>query len=208
MLRTRSTCRMRHATERSPYPLRPGMGGLSLIELLVAAAIAAALLSLAVPALVDYVSATRARAALDQLLGGLQTTRNLAATMRVHATYCATNDGLVCARWNEWHLGAMVFADADADGERDAAEAVLLRLPAIDGRVTWRSFRRKHYLQFTPTGLTSWQNGSFLYCPPSGDVRFARMVILNAQGRVRSAPDTDGDGIVETASGRPVACDD
>ena len=57
-----------------------------------------------------------------------------------------------------------------------------------------------------PSGLTDWQNGNFLYCPQGGDPRFARQIVINAQARVRHARDSDGDGIVEDARGRPVTC--
>jgi len=73
-------------------------------------------------------------------------------------------------------------------------------------RVYWRSFRNRSYLQINATGLTNWQNGHLLYCPANGDVHFARAVIINAQGRVRNAADSNGDGIVEDANGDPLVC--
>ena len=85
---------------------------------------------------------------------------------------------------------------------------MLRALPALarGSRVYWRSFRNRSYLSFTSTGLTAWQNGSFRYCPLSGDPSLIREVILNPAGRLRRATDHDGDGVVEDATGAPVSC--
>ena len=57
-----------------------------------------------------------------------------------------------------------------------------------------------------PTGLTDWQNGNMLVCPPDGNPRQARLLVVNAHGRTRLATDNDGDGVVEGANGSPVSC--
>ena len=58
----------------------------------------------------------------------------------------------------------------------------------------------------TGEGFTNYQNGNFTYCPPDGDLRFARQLVINVQGRVRMGHDTDGDGIVEDRRGKDVRC--
>jgi len=183
------------------------IAGLTLVELLVTLVIAALLMGLALPAFLELTAASRSTAALNQLIGSVHLARSSAVTHHATVTLCP-GAGRSCFGRDQWHRGALLFLDRDGDGRVDDDEPVLRRLPPVDGggRIYWRSFRNRTYLRFVPRGYTQWQNGSFLYCPAGGEARRARMIILNAQGRVRAARDGNGDGVVEDASGRPVSC--
>ena len=182
--------------------------GFSLAELLVSLAILAALASLAGPGMVRLVQQQRSTTALNQLLGAVHLARSSAITRGGIVTLCPSANGQTCTGRNRWHEGAIVFSDEDRDGRRDTDDALLRALPGFPdaSRVYWRSFRNKSYLQLDSRGMTNWQNGHFLYCPANGDPRLARQLILNAQARVRKAPDRDGDGIAEDATGDPLEC--
>ncbi len=180
--------------------------GLTLSELLTALVIAALLAGAAVPAMSALTTRAKADAALEQLSRAIRFTRYQAITHRTNATLCP-GGATACGRRDSWHEGAMVFLDANANGDRDAAEEVLQRLPPIEGyRVRWRSFRNRKSLSMRPDGTTDWQPGNMVVCPVNGDAKHARQLIVNAQGRVRFGRDGDGDGIVEDARGRPVSC--
>lgn len=183
------------------------MRGISLIEQLVVVAIAGVIASMAVPAFTDWQRRERSVAVLNQMVGAVSYARNAAASLRVMVTLCPGSNG-ECGSRNSWHEGAVIFADRNRNGQRDSSDALLTALPALrDGeRITWRSFRNRSVLQMTPTGMTNWQNGSFQYCPADGSAEGARMVILNAAGRARPARDSDEDGVVEDARGRPLVC--
>jgi type IV fimbrial biogenesis protein FimT len=182
--------------------------GFTLTELLASLAVMVTLTSLAAPEMVRLVSQQRSTAALTQLLGAVQLARSSAITRGTVVTLCPSESGRDCAGRNQWHHGALVFVDEDRDGQRDAEDELLRALPgfAHGARVYWRSFRNKRYLQLNALGMTNWQNGHFLYCPANRDPRFARQLILNAQARVRKAPDTDRDGVPEDANGDPLEC--
>jgi type IV fimbrial biogenesis protein FimT len=179
----------------------------TLPELLVTLAIAAAALVLAVPAFHDLLAAQRATAALNQIVGAVALARTEAILQRRTVTLCPGSNG-VCLGRDQWHHGALVFIDSDRNGRRDEGERLVGALPGLrpGERIYWRSFRNRSYLQFHPRGYTDWQNGSFLYCPSGGQARHARMIILNAQGRVRVARDADGDGVAEDADGSGLRC--
>jgi len=181
--------------------------GFSLIEMLVALAVAGVLLGLAWPAMSELTAANRSAAALNQITGATQWARHAAITLRTTVTMCpgATN---ACGGRDTWHDGTLIVADNNGNGRIDAGEEILRVLPRLQGggRAYWRSFRNRSYLQFNATGLTHWQNGTLLYCPRDGDARHARAVIINAAGRARKAPDRNGDGIAEDASGKPLRC--
>ena len=184
------------------------MSGVTIVELLVALALAGILLGLAIPGYRDFVERNRSVAVLNQLIGALQTARHAAITLRTAVTLCPGTPTLGCGLRDSWQNGAIVFADRNANGQLDSGDDVLRSFPSLPAgtRVYWRSFRNRSYLQMNATGLTNWQNGNLLYCPANGDVRFARAVIINAQGRVRKAADRNGDGIVEDANGDPLTC--
>lgn len=181
--------------------------GYSIVEMLVTLAVASILFGLAVPGFSDFFARQRSIAAINQIVGAVNFARHAAITYRATTVLCPA-EGSLCARRNQWHLGAMVFKDSNADGVRDPTETILTQLPALrpGERVIWRSFRNKSYLQFKPTGLTSWQNGSFQYCPANADPRYSKSIIINAQGRATKSRDADKDGVDEDASGKPLRC--
>lgn len=179
----------------------------TLPELLATLAVAAALLALAVPAFDDLVAERRANAALNQMVGAVALARTEAILQRRPVTLCPAGVDRCLGR-DRWHEGALVFVDANGDGQLDDGERVLAAVPPLPpgARVYWRSFRNRSYLQFQPRGYTDWQNGHFLYCPPDGRPRHARLAIVNAAGRVRVGRDADGDGVVEDPGGAPLRC--
>jgi len=179
----------------------------TLAELLAALAVAAVALALAVPAFDDLLAGRRATAALDQIVGGIAVARTEAILQGRPVTLCPAR-ATACLGRDRWHEGALIFVDDNGDGQRNDGERVLAALPPLPpgARLYWRSFRNRSFLQFQPRGYTDWQNGHFLYCPPDGRPRHARMAIVNAQGRVRIARDADGDGVVEDAGGAPLRC--
>ncbi len=184
--------------------------GVTLIELLVALAVAAALLHFALPAFSYFVASQRATAFVNQTVGAIALTRATAVMRGGTATLCPSRDGTSCSERDTWHEGALIFADLDGNGVRDAEDATVTALPPLtrEGRAYWRSFRNRASMSFDPRGLTRWQNGHFLYCPATRDPRLFRQVIVNYAGRTRVARDADGDGVAEDASGRPLACPD
>lgn len=178
--------------------------------MLVTLAITAILLGMAGPWFIDLSKRQESTAAINQLIGAIQFTRSAAISMHRTVTLCPVSDKnrYICGKRNQWHKGALAFIDKNSSGKVDNDEALLQRFPALKkGSITyWRSFRNKTYLQINSRGLTNWQNGNLLYCPPGDDPKFARQIILNVAGRVRLARDRDHDGVVENAKGKPVNC--
>ncbi len=188
-------------------PAGRGYSGFSLTELLVTLAAAGLLMGIAIPEFAELAAGQRASARINAVAGAIQTARHLAITHNTEVTLCP-GQGPVCGRRNQWHHGMLIFADRDRDRRIDEGEFVGARLPKMDAgeTIVWRSFGNRSYLRFRGTGLTDWQPGHFQYCPADRNPRYARQLILNAQGRMRHAVDGDGDGIREDARGRPLQC--
>lgn len=181
--------------------------GASLTELLTALAVAAMLVGIAVPGMSALVARGQGDAAMAQMVAAIHYARHTAVTRGTTVTLCG-GTGTRCGPRDSWHEGALIFLDGDSNGRVDAGDEIVRRLPPLPRghRLRWRSFRNRKSLSLRPTGLTNWQNGNMLLCPPDNDSKKARQLIINAQGRVRLARDTDGDGVVEDGSGRPVSC--
>lgn len=180
--------------------------GYTLTEILAVLALIAVLAGLLGPSFEGLVNSTRASATLNSFATVLAAARSTAVVFGTPVRVCPGQSGR-CTDRNRWHEGTLAFTDLDHDRVLDADERIVATHPGFErGTMRWRSFRNRADLVFVPSGLTDWLNGSFLYCPASGNNRQARMLIVNTAGRVRHAMDRNGDGVREDASGRPLAC--
>lgn len=181
--------------------------GMTIAELTTTLAIATVLAGTAAPGMSRLITTNQADVAIEQMRSAVQFARQAAITQRMTVTLCP-GSGATCGRRDSWHEGALTFVDRNENSQRDSGEPLMHRIaPLPTGyRLRWSSFRNRKSLSMKPTGLTDWQNGNMLLCPPDGDAKQARMLIVSAHGRVRLARDSDGDGIVERANGNPVTC--
>lgn len=180
--------------------------GRTLIEMLAVLSILGILTQNVSAAWQQSLAHLRARATATALLDAMRLARSSSVSLRHPVTICPDNGTHSCS--DTWGSTLLVFTDHNGDGVRDAGESLLSQVnaPARRGKIEWRSFRKKKWLQFTPLGHTAQQNGSFVYCPHNNDARHAAVVIVNKLGHSRIARDRDGDGVVEMASGKPVHC--
>lgn len=185
---------------------RRSSAGLTLLELLVALAIAAVLVGLSVPGWSELVGRKRGDLVIRRLNQAIELARISAVSYGEMVTLCRSRDGTVCG--GAWHEGVVVFRDPNGDRRlaQDQQPIHYLDFGGSQGMIFWRAFGNRQYLQFTPLGFTRNQNGNFTYCPDSGDLRQARQLIVNRAGRTRRAIDSNGDGIAEDSQGRPLRC--
>lgn len=181
--------------------------GFTLLELLTALIIALGLSFMAYPAFTGLLERVHSTSRINHLAGLIRFARQTAVTQRRWITLCPTVVD-TCTNSDDWSTGIMGFADLNRDGVRQSEEPIVAFQSALDPgeRLTWRSFRRFNFLQFRSEGYTNWQNGSFLYCPASGNAAYGKVLIINIQGRSALSTDRDGDGVDEQASGAPLTC--
>lgn len=185
--------------------------GFTLLELLTTLALAAILTAFAIPGMQSLVQKHQARSALQDLRAGIHLARQTAINKNVNVIICPRLQDArlqdTCGPRNTWHAGAIIFEDRDNSRTRTADDLIVGYLnPISSGRIYWRAFRSRSYLQFTGSGLTDWQNGNLLYCPNNMDPTLTRQLILNVAGRTYPSRDANGNGIHEDARGRDLSC--
>ena len=168
--------------------------GLTVAELLAVLAIAAVVFSVAAPSLATLATRSRGDATVEQMVGAVRFARHLAVSRGLPAVLCP-GQGPTCGPRNGWHAGANVAVNG----------TVALKLPPLPTgyHVTWN--RRASGLTFRPDGSIT-QAGSLFVCPPDGDPRHARRIVINNQGRLYQERDRDGDGRFDGVDRREVDC--
>ena len=111
--------------------------GFTLIEVLVVIAVAAILMSIALPNLANFIANARTSTAANDLVSDLMFTRSLASSNQFPAIVCppsnapATNTSCAAtvscsATPNDWiFLGRIVFIDANLNGKCDGNETII-----------------------------------------------------------------------------------
>lgn len=180
--------------------------GFSLIELLATLLIASIMLSFAIPGTQQLLANNQSEQVVTRLRTTINFARQTAISLNANVIMCPKADN-ECGPRNTWHNGAVVFADFNRDGQLSPDDYIATHMQPIEqGRVYWRAFRNRSYLQFTGRGITAWQNGNLIYCSNDGDLTKARQITLNYAGRTYASTDRNGDGIHEDGKGKPLRC--
>jgi len=180
--------------------------GFTLPEIITSLAIVGILSGLAAPGLQALTEQKQGETSLRTLAEHLALARASAATYGQTVTFCRSADGLTCS--GSWSDGSIVFTDSNGDRliNQDDQRLRSQVTTGLNGSIEWRAFQNRQYLQIEATGFMRYQSGNFLYCPHDGDPRDALQLIVNSTGRARYAVDSNGDGIREDSSGKPLAC--
>ncbi|MEQ8314514.1 MAG: GspH/FimT family protein [Gammaproteobacteria bacterium] len=181
--------------------------GFTLLELLITLLMLSLLLGIALPDFHELVQQKQSDITIRTLTTALELARTSAITDNSLSTLCRSSDGSECG--GNWEDGILVFTDHNGNRKIDTEDRLIRHFPSpgSTGKLYWRAFQNRQYLQFTPQGFTRYQNGNFTFCPHSKDLSLARQIILNRSARIRHAQDSDGDGIREDSRGRPIRCD-
>lgn len=165
--------------------------GFTLVELLIAVAVAAILLSIGVPSFSRVLDTTRLSDATNTLLSSMKRARSEAIKRNGRVTLCKSLDGVSCSATGGWEQGWIMFQDSNHDGDRSRDEPVIERVQAMNTgvRVTGNA-NVARYVSFLANGLSrlvsgGFQAGTVTLCNHSAAAGEARQIVLNAVGRAR-----------------------
>lgn len=119
-----------------PIPARAQFRGLTMIELLVALAVLAILLAIGLPAMQETLRSNRVSALSNDVLAAAAYARSEAVRRVRDVTACPSPNSTAATSscsGADWGLGWIVFVDANGDGQRQAAEALVRLAGPADG---------------------------------------------------------------------------
>lgn len=182
----------------------PASAGYSLLELLITLLLVLSIASFATPSLRAFVDSARADAIQESLRKAIYRTRSTAIFNKKIVSLCPYGEGGCGAAWED---GLMIFTDQNNNGKIDAGDELLEKfyIEKAGYRISWRASARKNFLRYSPSGMAR-AFGRFTICNDSRDLRLARTIVVNRQGRLRLYVDRNGDGIVEDIDGRLPEC--
>lgn len=178
----------------------------TLIELLITLLILSILLAVGLPSFSTLVETKKSIDTITRVKQAVETAKVSAIVNGRVVTLCKSQDGEKCG--GSWEQGIIAFTDANADRIINQDDKLIryFTFPEAEGSIHWRAFQNRQYLQITSQGFTRHQNGNFTYCPFNKKKYLARQLIINRTARVRYTKDSNGDGIFEDSSGKPIRC--
>lgn len=160
--------------------------GFTLVELLVGLAVAAILLTIAIPGYAFLVSTSRLAAVTNDLVTALQLARSEAIRRNVHVSVCKSGGSAsACVQTGNWQSGWLVFVDKGTVGVVDGNDLALWSQPASSSGATINTSTYSHYIRYGPDGRSRASNnalnGTFHVCAGGNE----RDIIISNTGRVR-----------------------
>lgn len=191
-----------HTGARFPQYFR--QQAFTLIELVVVIAIAAILLTLAVPPYQDFIKRNGVESLQSRFAAAVVTARTEAASRNTITSLCASADGATCGGVDDWTKGWIVFVDATGTGTFVAGEEVLLsfqtsstyKVRLQSETATSPSTGKLALISFTNQGFTHNSARAFAtICEPKNDNKYAKGLTIERSGRVMKSRDSGTDKI-------------
>lgn len=165
--------------------------GFTLVELVIALALAGLLAGLAVPSYARYLAEQRLRDDAHRLANAIELARSESIKRNAHVVICATTPTQACGDAHHWHEGWVLFEDRDGNAEFDPPDALVQRDGIAAPGVTMAGNRPvEQYLRFDFLGRArlvsgALQMGTIEVC--KSGLRGFRVVLANS-GRTRVEP--------------------
>ncbi|MCH2158914.1 MAG: GspH/FimT family pseudopilin [Oleiphilaceae bacterium] len=179
--------------------------GFTLLELLIAFTIIAITFGISFGSF-SFIEKQRVEQNARTVIQAIMYARSLAIKENQSVFICASDNGSHCDK--NWSNTMMIYRDLNGNKSFDTSDDMihLFEIGSDDNRIRWGSFRRQDYLEFLPTGMTNFQNGTFTVCANNKNVETAVPVIVNVAGRPYFGRDSNNDGVREYSGGSPVQC--
>lgn len=163
--------------------------GITLIELLIALAIAAVLLGLSLPSFAALKARNDVAASHNLMMTGFAAAREAAITHRAPAVLCPGNSDTGCRKDGIWDGGWMIWLDRNDNGRFDSSDTLLRSETGFDGELAIRSSKQRSRVTFQPSGMAEGSNLTVKLCDSEGTA--LRGLVTSNTGRTRSSTDAE-----------------
>jgi len=159
--------------------------GFTLIELMFVLAVAAILLSVAVPALQTFSTNAKQTGAINDFVSSMHLARNTAITTNARVTMCASSNAASCQAVS-WDSGWILFRDPNSNQTVDGTEAII-GTGAPDDTLSIASAQYGQFLMYRPSGRVMSANvgtntGEFTVCDDRG-TSHGKAIVVDLSGR-------------------------
>lgn len=161
--------------------------GFTLLELLVAVAVATILLTVGIPSFLHMIAANQRQTNAADVFSALNYARSEAIARNISVVMCPSADEVSCGS-GSWHDGWLVYANLDGSlsgSEPGSNDKVLETHAPLSGDFTLTSNQFPSRVVYLPTGRTA-DSGRFALCAGDSDVE-GRMIEVSSTGRPRTA---------------------
>jgi type IV fimbrial biogenesis protein FimT len=175
--------------------------GLTLLELLIAIAIVAIMLTTVAPAIQSILIKSRVTSDLNSLSAVAQRARFTAVDEQSNVVMCPTQNYASCV--SSWKNATMIFVDDNGNGSRDTSETLITTSDPLNSANT--IYGISGTITFNEQGGIS-QAATITLCPKDNSSEYASALLLSLSGRISVAIDSDGDGTKEDLTGADLSC--
>ena len=175
--------------------------GLTLLEMLVAVAVVAIILTTVAPSIQSVLIKNRITSDINNLSAVVQRARFTAVDEQASVILCPTENYEACT--SSWKKAKMVFVDTNGNGSRDNSEALIIASDPLNSANAIYGVTGS--LSFDEQGAIS-TAATITLCPKDNDDDYASALLLSLYGRISVAVDSDGDGKKEDLDGNALSC--
>lgn len=160
--------------------------GFTLIELIITLAIAAILMSIAIPNFQTFVLNNRMAAQANDFMTAIGLARSEAIKRATRVSLCKSLNGTSCTTAGNWAQGWIVFTDGDVPGIMDGTDIVIQVRGPLEGASTFiGNGNVANFIAYGATGFGTALAGRLSLCPPSPAMVEGRDIVITNNGRAR-----------------------
>ena len=196
--------------------------GFTLIELMVAVAIAGILLAVGVPSFAEAVKESRISSQYNALVGSLYLARSEAVKGPGQVTVCPrkSEGSEECGSKTDWENGWLVFIDntrvsGESEAKVDANDEIIQLQPSIKGDNTIIAIgsptnsagdaEEVAFVRYQQRGGTQWRSASVLVCDADRGAASSRAINIVLTGDIRRGRSSGGSDVPRDVFNQPIS---